>query len=49
MCRKTVLRGWCLLCLGLGMILGHCLESWILCCGGGAGLILLGILTAQKR
>ncbi len=41
MCRKHQMYGLCLMMLGLGMILGHCLESWLLCntpcisCAGG--------------
>jgi len=49
MCRKKYMQGWCLVALGLGLILGHCLESWLLCCGGGAGVILLGFLVMQQR
>lgn len=49
MCRKNHLRGCCLLCFGLGLIVGHCLESWLLSCGGGLALILLGLVIMQKR
>lgn len=41
--------GLCLMTLGLGMILGHCLESWLLCCCGGVGLVVLGAVTARRR
>ena len=43
MCRKNRLRGCCLICFGLGLILGHCLESWLLCCCGGLCLMLQDI------
>lgn len=49
MCRKKYMQGWCLAAFGLGLILGHCLESWLLCCGGGSGLILLGVLVMHQR
>lgn len=49
MCRKEQVQSACLLCIGLGMILGHCLESWLLCCCGGSGLILLGLLFMKRR
>lgn len=48
MCRKNYFRGFCCLSFGLGMILGHCLESWLLCCGGGMGLMLLGLCIARR-
>ena len=49
MCRKKYLRGFCLVCFGLGLIVGHCVESWLLCCGGGMGLVLLGLCLTRKR
>ena len=49
MCRKTYLRGCCLCCLGLGLILGHCLESWFLCCCGGVALLVLGCSAMGRR
>ncbi len=49
MCRKNYMRGWCLVCFGLGLILGHCLESWFFCCGGGIGLIVLGLCVLQRK
>ena len=49
MCRKPFLRGCCLFCLGLGLILGHCLESWFLCCAGGTALMVLGACLLRRR
>ena len=49
MCRMNCFRGFCLLSFGLGLIVGHCLESWLLCCCGGMGLVLLGLCIARKR
>ncbi len=49
MCRKNYLRGCSILCFGLGLIIGHCLESWFLCCCGGMGLIFFGILVMRRR
>jgi len=49
MCRKSHLRGWCLLSLGLGLMVGHCLESWFLCCGGGFVLIILGFCVMGRN
>lgn len=49
MCRKKYMQGWCLVALGLGLILGHCLESWFVCCAGGLGLMVLGWMVMQRR
>jgi len=49
MCRKTYLRGCCLAFFGLGLIFGHCLESWFVCCGGGIVLILLGLTVMRQK
>ena len=49
MYRKNYLHGCCLAAFGLGLLVGHCLESWILCCGGGAALFLLGLCVIGKR
>lgn len=49
MCRKKHLQGCCLACLGVGLILGHCLESWLLCCAGGTALVVLGLCVMRGR
>jgi hypothetical protein len=49
MCRKSHLRGWCLLAFGLGLMVGHCLESWFLCGFGGFVLILLGFFIMGRN
>lgn len=49
MCRKNRLHGCCLLFFGLGLIIGHCLQSWMLCCGGGVVLIFLGVGVMGRR
>ena len=38
-----------MICFGLGLIVGHCMEGWLLCCGGGMGLVVLGLCVAKKR
>ena len=37
------------LVFGLGLILGHCLESWLLCCCGGLCLMALGCCVTRHR
>ncbi|MCI7808553.1 hypothetical protein MR626_04585 [bacterium] len=49
MCRKNHLHGCCILSFGLGLIIGHCLESWFLCCCGGVALIVLGLCVMKRR
>lgn len=49
MCRKKFLRGCCLAAFGLGLILGHCMESWFVCCGGGSMLVFLGFLIMHQK
>ena len=49
MCRKSYMRGCCLCCLGVGLILGHCLEGWLLCCGGGTAALVLGLSWMRKH
>lgn len=49
MCRKTVLHGWCLVMLGLGLMLGHSIESWMACTVGGLVLVCLGFFTVRKK
>ena len=49
MCRKSHLRGWCLLSFGFGLMVGHCLESWFLCCCGGILLVILGFCVMGRN
>lgn len=49
MCRKNQLQGSCLATLGLGLLIGHSLESWFLCVCGGAVLAVLGICLFCRR
>jgi len=49
MCRKKYMHGCCLCCLGLGLILGHSLHSWLICCCGGIGLVLFGLFVMAGK
>ena len=49
MCRKRHMLGWCMICLGLGILVGHCLESWFLCAVGGFVLVVVGFCTLRRR
>ena len=54
--KKTIVSGLVItvigavmLAFGIGLIVGHCLESWFLCCCGGVGLIVLGFCVMRRR
>ena len=49
MCRKSKLHGFCILCFGLGLMVGHSLESWMLCTCGGIGLVCFGFFVSRRR
>lgn len=49
MCRKKHMQGLCIIAFGLGLITGHCLESWFLCCCGGISLIIFGCMVMQQK
>lgn len=49
MCRKSILRGWCAVCFGAGILLGYKLDSLFWCGCIGAGLIILGLLLMKGR
>lgn len=49
MFRKSYLRGCCAMVFGLGLIVGHCLESWFFCCCGGLALVILGFCIMGRK
>lgn len=49
MCRRNQLRGFVLLGLGLGIMIGYYLDSWLLCSCGGGGLIILSLCMLNNR
>ena len=49
MCRKNQLRGFVLLGFGIGLVVGHCLDSWLLCSCGGAALIMIALYILKTR
>ena len=49
MCRKSHLQGCCLACFGLGLMVGHNLESWMLCVCGGLALCVMGLCMLKRR
>ena len=49
MCRRSHLQGCCLVLFGLGLMVGHYLDSWLLCAAGGFCLVVLGLMVFRKR
>lgn len=49
MCRRHYLHGCVLAAFGFGLLVGHCLESWLLCCCGGLALVVLGFCVMRKK
>ena len=43
MCRRNHLRSYFMAGFGLGLIIGHCLESWLICTCGGMVFLVLGL------
>jgi len=49
MCRKNHLRGCLALGFGIGIVVGYLLDSWLLCCMGGAILVLTGFSMMNRK
>lgn len=49
MCRRNRLRGCLLLGLGIGILIGYCLDSWFLCCIGGIVLVVIGLWIMNQK
>lgn len=49
MCRRNHLRGCLLLGLGIGLVLGNSLDSWVICTLGGCGVVVLGLVTIKCK
>ena len=49
MCRKNMMIGCSLMCLGIGILCGFCLGSWFLCACCSLSLIALGFLLMRKH
>lgn len=49
MCRKQQLHGWCAVCFGFGLLVGHWVDAWFTCGFGGLALVILGFCLMGKR
>ncbi len=49
MCRKNHMHGCCILAFALGLMVGHSIESWLLCTCGGIALLCLGFFVLKQR
>ena len=49
MCRRNHLRGCLLLGLGIGILIGYLLDSWLLCSLGGIFLLVTGFCMMNRK
>lgn len=49
MCRRNQALGCCALAFGIGLLLGHCLESGFFCLCLGVGLLVLGFCKIRQK
>lgn len=49
MFRKSQMQGWCCLAFGTGLLVGHSLESWLLCVCCGVGLCVFGFCALRRK
>lgn len=49
MFRKNYLQGCCIAVFGFGVIVGRCLDSWLLCWIGGSTLLILGFCIMRRH
>jgi hypothetical protein len=42
MCRRNQVLAYVMLGFGTGLMIGHCLESWIICTCGSVVFLILG-------
>ena len=48
MCRRNQLRGCLLLGIGIGMVIGYCVNSWLICCCGGIALAVTAVCMMKN-
>ena len=49
MCRRQHLLGCILFGFGLGLLLGHCVESGFLCICGGTVFVIVGLGGMRRK
>ena len=49
MCRRNQLLAYVMFGLGLGLLIGHCLESWFVCMCGSVMLLVLGFGGMRRK
>ena len=43
------MQGWCLVYLGLGILLGYWIDTWLFCTLASLGLLFLGFCRMRQR
>lgn len=49
MCRRNCALGCCMMCLGVGILMGFCLGSWFWCACCSLSLIGLGFVILRQK
>lgn len=49
MCRRNHLLGCMMLGFGLGVLIGHSVESWLLCTCGSVAFLVLGLGSLRGK
>lgn len=49
MCRRNQLRGALLLGVGIGILMGYMIDSWLVCCCGGIALLCVGLWIMKQN
>jgi len=49
MCRRSQLLAYVMLGFGLGLVIGHSLESWLLCTCGSIVFLILGFGGMRRK
>ena len=49
MCRRNQVLAYVMLGFGLGLVIGYCLESWVICTCAAVGFLVLGFNGVWKK
>lgn len=49
MCRRNQMLAYLMVGFGLGLMIGHCMESWLICVCGGVAFLVLGFKGTWRK